>query len=131
MSGNAALASAKNKRSGGNTQNTPVASTPVQKNGQQNSANPANPNLMHPMQILYNHNQLLKKHDEELQTLITINNEDKSELNSELITKINSLEQELAELKKEIVKVMAFAMETSIQLSEVKKNQVVTPVLNE
>ena len=126
MSGNAALASAKNKRGGGNNaQNTPVASTPVQKNSQSNSANSANsanPNLQHPLQILFRHEQMLKKHNEELQTLITINNEDKPELNSVLITKINSLEQEVTDLKKEIAKVMAFAMDTSLLLSELKKN---------
>ena len=119
-SGNASLASAKNKRGGSGSQ-TPVSSTPVQKNSQPNSTNSTNPNLQHPLQILYKHEQMLKKHDEELQTLITINNEDKPELNSGLISKINSLEEEVSDLKKEIAKVMAFAMETSLQLSEFKK----------
>ena len=126
MSGNAALTSAKNKRSAGGSQ-PPVSSTPVNRNGQPNAPNAQNApnaNLQHPLQILYVHDQMLKKHDEELQTLITINNEDKSELNNDLIKKINSLEKEVVDLKKEIIKVMAFAMDTSIQLSEVKKNQV-------
>jgi hypothetical protein len=121
-SGNAALASAKNKR-GGSVPQPPVASTPVQKNSQPTSTTSANPNLQHPLQILYRHEQMLKKHDEELQTLITINNEDKPELNSGLIAKINSLEHEVSDLKKEIAKVMAFSMETSLQLSEFKKNK--------
>ena len=136
MSGAAALSAAKNRRSGGATNSVSKPSTPQSKNQQnQNNLLPAEKKEpLHPLRVLQKHDLMLKKHDEELETLISINNENKtlgsgaSIENTEITKKLNDLEKafktlhnDFDETKKEINKVMSFSMGVNTEIMNFKK----------
>ena len=134
MSGAAALSAAKNRRSTG--ANISISKSSTQQTQQiQNNAFPAEKKeLLHPLRVLQKHDLMLKKHDEELETLISINNENKSLNggssieNTEITKKLNDLEKSFKILhnnfddaKKEINKVMSFSMGVNNELMVLKK----------
>jgi len=141
MSGSAALSAAKNRRSGGATNSVSKPSTPQNKITSQQNQNHSLPaekkEPLHPLRVLRDHDLMLKKHDEELATLISINNENKSLgggggessiENTEITKKLNNLENifkslhnEFDEAKKEINKVMSFSMVINTELMTLKK----------
>ena len=136
MSGSAALSAAKNRRSGGATNSVSKPSSTQSKSQQiQNNSLPAEiKQSLHPLKVLQNHDLMLKKHDEELATLISINNENKSlggessNENTEVTEKLNNLEKifkslhnDFNEIKKEINKVMSFSMGVNTELMTLKK----------
>ena len=128
MSGNAALSAAKNRRSAGmnvvHSKQTPKPTSCQMNNSSPlRQVQPQQTNDMHiqiqerpknVIELLYNHEFLLKKHDDELSSLIDINNEIKNESGQD--NKIAKLENEIADLKKEVLKVMELAKETAAQL---------------
>ena len=136
MSGASALSAAKNRRSGGATNSVSKPSTPQSKNQQnQNNSSPTDKKeSLHPLRLLQKHDLMLKKHDEELETLISINNENKtlgsgaSIENTEITKKLNDLEKafktlhnDFDETKKEINKVMSFSMGVNTEIMNFKK----------
>lgn len=136
MSGAAALSAAKNRRSGGATNSVSKPSTPQSKNQQnQNNLLPADKKEpLHPLRVLQKHELILKKHDEELETLISINNENKtmgsvpSIENIEITKKLNDLEKafntlhnDFDNVKKEINKVMSFSIGINNEIMNLKK----------
>ena len=134
MSGARALAAARARRAGGsnNSQsqsNPPPPPKPTQQSNEKPVSNKMNPALM-----LFNHNKII----ENLQSIITdltekVNNQEKSTkdmLNSLNLDdnnivyfkkKLEKLEKDLNDIKKYILKVQTFSMESSLQCSDMKR----------
>jgi len=138
MSGSSALSAAKNRRSNSGTISQSNSATPQSKTqntsqqNQNNSLDTEKKEPFHPLRVLHKHELMLKKHDEELHTLITINNESKSleetTNNKEITEKIIHLEnvyktlhEEFNVVKKDINKLMSFSMDLSIEFNNFKK----------
>ena len=132
MSGARALAAARARRAGGanNSQSNPP---PPPKPTQQSSEKPVS-NKMNPGLMLLNHNKII----ENLQSVTTnltekVNNQEKSikdtlsslNLDDNNIVyfkkKLEKLEKDLNDIKKYILKVQTFSMESSLQCSNMKR----------
>ena len=147
MSGARALASARRRRAGPsdqqpsnnnqrNSQPTPLPVPPPISASNQivDTITDIPKPKMNPTQMLLHHNKVI----ENLQVVVTNLNEQVESQTTEIDnkisslalddnnieffkTKLNNLERELSEIKKHILKVQTFAMETNLQCIEIKK----------
>ena len=131
MSGSRALEAARRRRAGGTSMPTPPPPTPaIQKSQQQETPQTKTT----PLLMLASHNKIL----ENLQEIVTdLNN--KVEAQDTLVRdsigtlalddnnieffrqKIDKMEKHMSDIKKHVLKVQTFAMETNLQFIEIKK----------
>jgi hypothetical protein len=120
MSGSAGLASARRRRAGGQTNQA----SPTQVSPDRNSP-PQNPSsTIDPLSLLLKHNELIKKVFEEVATLKseikTPEPESKESIEYFKQQYINLLE-EMKEIKKTLLKIQTFSMETNLEVMKLKK----------
>jgi hypothetical protein len=117
MSGSAGLASARKRRAGGPT----TISAPVKELPERNA-----PNItpMDPLALLLKHNELLKKAFQEIATLKG-NTEKPEPENKESIEffkqQYTNVLEEVKEIKKTLLKIQTFSMETNLEVMKLKR----------
>jgi len=118
MSGSAGLASARRRRAGGQTSQ----SAPIQQSPEPNS--PPQNTTIDPLALLLKHNELIKKVFQEVATLKgevkTPEPESKETIEYFKQQYLNLLE-EMKEIKKTLLKIQTFSMETNLEVMKLKK----------